>query len=903
VFNLTIPDNAGAFLEGHHRRLVLAGKDVRGKLLARIERLIEDFFDEVSRRPMPMEVIEKTLDRMVDALPVPALQRRVGDALGGIARQGDRIIQQAGGRLDRPFNNPQANDFFDRLIGTQEPENPGEGTGPDTGGKPAAGCERQLRPASCRGELLDLLAVREIGLRAALKATGGRKVPASPAGMKDPPEADKPPLPEGEGLELQVAAAALNAAFPGAGVALQAFKAFMDSESALAQMDAAGRRQKSALEREGRLMELAVKGETAQELAQIELELARDLTDLRREQLGRSDEVQRLAAERGDIARARVQARLPLFFFLTERLREEFDLMDLAVRRWGGVAGSTSGAIVDLILDDPQNLRHVTDTSINLENWFDRSTMGSRTDVDQTLVNWEQLLRMAEDVCVRLGCDLGTVETSEVRQSILVDIRDMMSPGDRRAYDNWSDAWSACSNKPYALANGRDEPPRLSDPVRRCAASAKIERWFSVVLQPSERHLVLRPGDYNARVVMVRAGFGSRRGPIGVGENFDVAHGLVLKHPGPSRIRNRDGSFWTDVLLPISISGFDRPLPFDLAQTNRRWNLSTAPQRNSFEGYGLETEWLALIDADKLMIQSDRTVYLRFAYQVLNNANLMTESQAIDRLAGTERRPSTEPFHYSLVATRYRDGLASGTTRTPLDRAALNSFGRFAADAAGRTSRPTGAPPAGPGLPSTDRMACERGAGLWLAGPDGNNQCAPMSWGAIRNAFGSREGGAVTLAPPPATRPAPNRVDITIARSCKSEAELTSDIIAERLAVGGDPSAEAAVAAALYRTDISETGLALPAAPESLLRPAARRGADPGLIRQQARCEARRVLREATLMPTTTQRNKALMCGPPVLAPTANDPCPLGPDGDRAESARAVQDRSHASEVLLSFNR
>ncbi|MDR6657577.1 hypothetical protein J2W51_000119 [Tardiphaga robiniae] len=887
-------------------RLNVGGHAGREKFLTQVEQVITEFFNDIARRSMPVEVLEKSVDRLLDALPVPALQRQVGDALGRIKRQGDRVLAQAGSRLDRPFNNSEANAFFDRLLG------PSAGVAPQPGaaaaspvGQPKAGdpasCNPKAPSEHCRTQLLDLLTDREIGLRAALQARGGRKAPAGATGYSAPANADQPPAGDSDALALQVAAGALNAAFPGAGVALQAFKAFMDSESALNDMDAAGRRQKSALEREGRLMELAVKGETAQELALIELDLARSLNELRREQLGRFEEVQRLASERGDIARARVRARLPLFFLLTERLREEFDLMDLAVRRWGGVTGSASGAIVELILDDPQNLRYVTDTSINLEDWFDRSTMGSRTDVDQTLINWEQLARMAEDACIRLGCDLGTVETSEVRQSIPIDIRDMMSRKDQIAYDDWSRFWKECAEKGFSLEFPNDELPALSDPVRKCTGTKQQERWFSVVLRPTDRQLVLRTGDYNVRTIMVRAGFGPPRGPIGVGEQFDVAHGFVLRHPGPSRIRNRDGSVWTDVLLPYSPSGFDRPIPFDLAQLNQRWNQPIAPQRRGLEGYGLDTEWLALIDANTLFVHQHRTVYVRFAYQVMNNANLLTESQAVARLARIESRPSIEPYHYSLRATRYSDGRAVGVTRTPIDRAALESFGRFAAEAADRKIPDSSTTSSIAGLPSAERIACERGAGMSIGNEQDGYQCVPMSWSAFRAAFGSAEGGVVTLAPPANARPGPNRVDIALVRSCKAEGELTSDIIEESLATAGNPESEAAAAAVLYRSDLIETGFALPAPSDSLAFNSNRRRGDPAAIRENAKCEARRRLNAAIIVPSSLGKPEPLRCGPPVQR-TPSSACAIGPE-EGPNSARLPSERSSASEILLSFQR
>jgi hypothetical protein len=890
-------------------RLSMGGHAGREKFLVQVERVITDLFDDVSLRSMPVKGVRKSVDRLLDALPVPALQRQVGDALGRIKRQGDRVVAEVGGRLDRPFNNPEANKFFDRLLGAGgavPPQPAGAGAAPAPAGPPNGtdpSCNPKTSSEHCRTQLLDLLTDREIGLRAALEATGGRKAPTGATGYSEPARADQPPAADSDALALQVAAGALNAAFPGAGVALQAFKAFMDSESALNNMDAAGRRQKSALEREGRLMELAVKGETAQELALIELDLARSLNDLRREQLGRFEEVQRLASERGDIARARVRARLPLFFFLTERLREEFDLMDLAVRRWAGISGSASGAIVELILDDPQNLRYVTDTSINLEDWFDRSTMGSRTDVDQTLVNWEQLLRMAEDGCIRLGCDLGTVETSEVRQSIPIDIRDMMSRIDQKAYDDWTEFWSKCAENPVSLENRNDEVPALSDPARKCVGADQKERWFSVVLRPSERQLVLRSGDYNVRTIVVRAGFGPPRGPIGVGAQFDIAHGFMLRHPGPSRIRNRDGSVWTDVLLPYSPSGFDRPIPFDLAQLNQRWNQAIAPQRRGLEGYGLDTEWLALIDADRLFASGrNRTVYVRFAYQVMNNANLLTESQAVARLAQVESRPSIEPYHYSLRATRYSNGRAVRTTRTPIDRAALESFGRFAAEAADRKIPDRSQKPSIAGLPSVERIACERGAGISVGNEQDGYQCIPMSWSAFRTAFGSAEGGVVTLAPPASPKPALDRVDIALVRSCKSEGELTSDIIEESLATAGNPETEAAAAAVLYRSDLIESGIALPASSDSLAFNANRRSGDPAAIREDARCEARRRLNAAVIVPSSLDKPEPLRCGPPVLKRTPSSSCPLDPE-DGLNSARLSSERRTASEILLSFQR
>ncbi|UQR66683.1 hypothetical protein LRP30_16130 [Bradyrhizobium sp. C-145] len=605
----------------------------------------------------------------------------------------------------------------------------------------------KLKPEEVQGEaqtearlrygILQDLANIEAGVSAAKEVT---ETQAKQAQALIPADAPTSPTVNGGSPELAYATMALNAAFPGAGVAVSVVQNLFASFSALDRMKEAGKKIQAAMEAESRFMDLVHKTEAAQEIVGVEAQLAQKILEVRDLQLGlyqaNADLITQASAER----RKRAQRRLPLFFYVTERMREEYDLLDLAIQRWGGFDVSPSGTLVDLIKSDPQNVRYATDSSIHLFTWFDRSDEGTRTDVDLTLVHWEQLIRLAEDSCKVVGCDVGVIETSEVRQSRPIDIREMMTTQDRGRFEEWRD----CKNK------------TKSGPVCRTQPAV-----FAAGIRPTLSQVYANGNDYNLRIVAIRAGYGSD-GDLGAfGERLNIAHGLTLRHPGVSVIYDRRGRRQSEYLLPRSAGGFDRAAPFDLAALSARWAEHELPVKRAFEGYGLLSDWLITLEGTSFTFASNQTVYLRFAYQAMRSDNAINEAQAIE--AFSREAPALDPFEYLVTWTIRRNGLPERRVEQVVTLEELGFLGEIATK---QKMRASGSSTSSEALTPAE-LRCERDGRLWV---EDSASCVPLSWSNLATRFRSDELKNLTgrLGREQSSRARPSAV--TVARRCKTEA-------------------------------------------------------------------------------------------------------------------------------------
>lgn len=648
----------------------------------------------------------------------------------------ESTARKAADGYDRAFGGPNAQALFDRIMGDTKDLARSDET---KLGSP--GDKQRLLAFG----VLDDLAKVQAGLAAANEANAQSRQAALDAGA---PADAQPGSPPGS-LEEAYLTAALNAAFPGAGVAVNVVKGFLTSMDALDQMKEAGQKIQAAAEAESRFMDLTHKNEVAQEIIGQETQLALQILKVRDLQLAlysaKSESLQASEAQR----RERAQIRLPLFFLTLEQLRESFDLLDVAIQRWAGFEASPSGAIADLIRTDPQNIRYATDSSIHLFTWLGRAGEGTRTDIDAALVHWEQLVRLAEDSCKVVGCDIGGVVTSEVRQTRPLDMRDMMTAQDRARFSRWRE----CFRK------------RPENPDESCKDQPDT---FAAVVRPRGAQIYTSSADYNLRVVEIRAGYGSPEDLGQFGERLNIAHGLTIRHPGVSTVLNRHGRPLVEYLMPHSSQSFDRIAPFDLAELGLRWNRAEPPQRRGFEGYGLLSDWLILLDAASFMRQGNETAFLRFAYHAMRRDNAMTEAQALEDLEPA--KPALDVHEYVVSWTMTGAGLPLRRVERVVDLRDLTFLGQAAA----RLDMPDR--PASDGAQISEAARCERRGGLWLPAGRGRNEgCAPMSWATLAQRFPA-EGQAPRAAvqaglPGPGVRATALRVE----RRCKSMERLTRE--------------------------------------------------------------------------------------------------------------------------------
>lgn len=405
----------------------------------------------------------------------------------------------------------------------------------------------------------------------------------------DTPSAPNPAPANGSPEDLMVRAA-LDAALPGASVAIDVVKAFFAFSDAV---DAA---QKAAAELQANLREELQVIELVNEarLKQVILGKEREISAIMKEAARAQYESYRfaatqVAANQGE-ERTYIFIRRKLAFYLAERMREEFDALDRSLALWSGRKNSPRGIIAEMIKADPQNVRLALDSEIHLFDWLERDRESTRADVDGLLVHWRQLTRLSKDLCARLGCVSGAGALGQVNQTEVVKLSETLSALDLERLRLWQ-------------TSGRSEPITLT-----------------LLLSPDGRHLP--QGIDNARVIDVRLGTTTKTGQL------TALNRVRLFHPGMGYVLV-DGVPTREAMLPIGRWGHAPPAPFDLQELSESWRQSSTGRARDFEGYPVFTAWqLTLEAAEENRKATD--IELRFAYRYIDRANIYTERQYVD---------------------------------------------------------------------------------------------------------------------------------------------------------------------------------------------------------------------------------------------------------------------------------
>jgi hypothetical protein len=405
-------------------------------------------------------------------------------------------------------------------------------------------------------------------------------------------------------MEREIALRALDAAFPPAGsVAGLAIKVFQGMQ----ETRELGRKMRELTDESVRLTRTEIQLLATIDATRVAIEVNRldgELSEIKRSAaLAQYDALTRAGQKAGEqtmAGLAQIQRRQPIIFYLAERLRQEYDLLDRSISVWGPQGGTTRDAIRRLVQEDPQNIRLAIDTDIHLFQWLDRSEERVRTDIDRVLAHWRQLHRLVSDVCDRIGCLPGQSRLGQVQQTAMVDVCTLMAASDCRRFREW-------------LA----QDPRVE---RRGNDAFVAEIGFN----PDDEHI---PANLlNVRVVDVRLGAFSRqtsqREPLRL-------NSFQLLHPGVAFVRQPKG-FVREAMLPSETTSFDWPQPFDLDALSNRWNAGARASRRHFEGYGLMTSWRLIVTRSPVLARVERDaegleapspardlrsgVFVRFAY-------------------------------------------------------------------------------------------------------------------------------------------------------------------------------------------------------------------------------------------------------------------------------------------------
>ena len=477
-----------------------------------------------------------------------------------------------------------------------------------------ATCGSEAKPGTAVGNLVSMQAGARMAVElgeAREAAVRQEKAPApGTAQVVAPPTGDGIDGAKGEegAMEREIALRALDAAFPPAGaVAGLAIKVFQGMQ----ETRELGRKMRELTEESVRLTRTEIQLLATIDATRVAIEVNRldgELSEIKRSAaLAQYDALTRANQKAGGqtlTGLAQIQRRQPLVFYLAERLRQEYDLLDRSISVWGPQGGTTRDAIRRLVEEDPQNIRLALDTDIHLFQWLDRSEERVRTDIDRVLTHWRQLHRLVSDVCDRAGCLPGQSRLGQVQQTAMIDVCTLMAPSDCRRFRDWL---------------GQDA--RVE---RRGTDAFVAEMGFG----PDDGHV---PANLlNLRVVDVRLGAFARQtsGQVGSREPLRL-NSIQLLHPGVAFIHQPQG-FVREAMAPSETTSFDWPQPFDLDALGVRWNAGARASRRHFEGYGLTTSWrliasrspvLARVerDAEGLETQSPARdlrsgVFVRFAY-------------------------------------------------------------------------------------------------------------------------------------------------------------------------------------------------------------------------------------------------------------------------------------------------
>jgi hypothetical protein len=409
-------------------------------------------------------------------------------------------------------------------------------------------------------------------------------------------------------VEREIAFRALDAAVPGAGaVAGLAIKVFQGMQ----ETRELGRKMRELTEESIRLTQTEIQLLATIDATRVAIAVNRldgELTEIKRSAaLNQYDALTRASQKAGAqnlAGLAQIQRRQSLIFYLAERLRQEYDLLDRSIALWGAQGGTTRDAIRRLVEEDPQNIRLALDSDIHLFQWLDRTEERVRTDIDRVLTHWRQLHRLVLDVCNRAGCLPGRSRLGQVQQTALTDVCTLMTTTDCRRFRDW-------------LA----QDPRIE---RHGAEPFSAQLSFS----PDGGHV---PSYLlNVRVVDVRLGAYARaaKGTQGPRKALRL-NSIQLLHPGVGFIRQAHG-FVREAMGPSETTSFDWPEAFDLNALSVRWNAGARSARRHFEGYALVTTWRLVATRSPALASLDRDaegheaispavgfrsgVFVRFAY-------------------------------------------------------------------------------------------------------------------------------------------------------------------------------------------------------------------------------------------------------------------------------------------------
>lgn len=382
--------------------------------------------------------------------------------------------------------------------------------------------------------------------------------------------------------------AALNYAFPGAGIALQLGQTFASMD---ANNDLLAEIEKESVRAiaEYQQTQKAIKKATIDSaIAKKEQERAEALAEAAEAQLKQFDVVMQIALNEKMELRELLSMYRPYFFYLSEMMRERFNAFDRSLAIWSHGKPS-QGFFAKKIMEDPRNARLALDSEIHLFDWLNREREATKTDPYYLFNHWQQIITLAETYCSDFGCKPGDSKLGKIGATVPVSL--IQDLGGMTATEKFKD-WRSSNNRSRNFT-------------------------FSVNLNGMEN---LIPRDFlNVRLIDINIVPVTNRGKRLMGNMVNV------RHTGSARIATYDRQkgklvMTEENLLPSKYMPPNNHQTFNLTKLAERFqsqfNLNSLLALRGFEGYGaLGSYEFSIVDTPDIDKVEDFEIQFAYVYQ------------------------------------------------------------------------------------------------------------------------------------------------------------------------------------------------------------------------------------------------------------------------------------------------
>lgn len=422
----------------------------------------------------------------------------------------------------------------------------------------------------------------------------------------------------------QAMALALDAAFPGAGTALQLVQAFGSMDANRKLNERLSQESARLMAKKVELIERQTNTYYDELLTQKDQIKSEALAEASRQQVIQYQQSMQKYIESRNTDDAKIGLRRGWTFYLAERMREEFDQFDRSFALWSRGENSR-GAVEQEIKNDPQNVRYALDSDIQLYDWLTRTGESSRSDPDTLRVHWARMLRLAKDLCQKRGCKPGDGMLGQIASTREISIlNELLSARDLARFREWQ-----------------------KNPVSTFRAEFSILPFHNIL--PSRLE--------NVRLIELRASVQAESGA------WTTVDQVAIRHQGTSYIprikRDTAGptslSLEMESMFPRISNSFNAASEFDLEALRTRYDAyftgSNLPSARIFEGYGMYATYELMIEPT-IGNTAAKDFVVRFAYHYNDSYMVVNEAQFMQRILGRGTNLVSEAVTVGVQETR-----------------------------------------------------------------------------------------------------------------------------------------------------------------------------------------------------------------------------------------------------------